>query len=337
MKLFISFILFLLSFHLHAQSMDLGYMEIEINKETGIIKTLFDFNPKSLGNPDLPFHQTLGRSFWKTGANRCQWKNTFTQVLSADQVKVGADAFCPEMKSDLQLDLSFLKYLSSYRIVGRILNDGIESTFVSAKNQRILKIAPQHNQSFGHFVYRGAEHIGATFKMSEGGDHLLFILALVFTGGSFIQIFKAITGFSLGHSISLLLATYGIITVPGNLIGPAIALSIIYIVLEGFVRKKYEHRFWLACILGLVHGFGLASALQGLHLSSARLFEALLAFNAGVELGQVMIIAMIVPLLFFIKKYSRYYRQFQRSSALLVLMVGCYWLVERTYLLKNDF
>lgn len=337
MNIFISFVLFILCFQLHAQSMDLGYMEIEINKETGIIKTIFDFNPKSMGNPDLPFHQTLGRNFWKTGASRCQWKNTFTQVISADQVKVGADAFCPEMKSDLQLDLTFLKYLPTYQIVGRILNDGIESTLVLVKNQRILKIAPRNNQSFSQYFHMGVEHIGASFKMREGSDHVIFILALVFTGGSFIQIFKAITGFSLGHSISLLLATFGIITVPGNLIGPAIALSIIYVVLEGFFRKKYEHRFWLACALGFVHGFGLASALQGLHLSSARLLEALLAFNAGVELGQIMIIAMIVPLLFLIKKYSRYYRQFQRSSALLVLIVGCYWLVERTYLLKNNF
>lgn len=322
--------------------LDLGYLEIEVDKDTGIIKTVFDFNPLTLGNPSQAFHHTLGKKFWKSGHFKCQWRNIKTQVLSSDQIKVSAESYCPQLNSDLSLDLDFLsKTAATYRIIGRIINNGVESTFIADSAHREVLVSKNNEKSFGNFVYMGSEHIGATpnqwvgvngFKLPAGIDHVLFILALMFTGGSFLQTIKTISGFTIGHSISLILATTGLLTIPASIIEPAIALSIVYVATEGFLLKKGHNRILIAVFFGLIHGFGFASALQGLKLSVGKMAAALVGFNLGVELGQIIIILLFIPFIYLVKKYSNYHLQITRFATFAVMIVGSYWFVQRTFL-----
>ncbi|MFA6235965.1 MAG: HupE/UreJ family protein [Bacteriovorax sp.] len=322
--LFVFFILFITKTPAFAS--DLGYLEIEVNKEAGIIRTMLEFNPASLGLKALQFHNTLGKSFWKMGTTRCPWRNISSKTLSYNLVKVSADAACPEIKSEITLDLSFLQQASAgYRIIGRIRNDGQESTFLAGKSERNVKISPVPDRSFGHYVYSGAKQIGATLS-------ILFIITLVVTAGSLMEIFKTVVGFSLGTSLSLLLALFGVISIPARFIEPAIAMSIVFLAAEGILRKKTLHRFWLASGFGLIHGFGFATGLSSLPLSLFELMKAFIGFNMGLEIGQLLIIIMIVPFIIFIKKYSNYHHQFMRGTSALLFVVGCYWIVERAIL-----
>lgn len=342
MKYKIIFLIMFFSLSVHARLNDLGYMEVIINKEAGTISTSLDFNPKMLGNPVLPFHSTLGKSFWRMGALRCEWRNTASEIISDERIKVSGIAVCPEIKSELKFDLLFLKNGPDfYRILSRVQNDGEESILIYSKKKYNMRLTPRIEHSFTHFIHMGAEHIGATpgqwfsssgLKMPKGIDHVLFILALIFTGGSFIQTIKSITGFTIGHALSLLVSIFGLVSVPASLIEPAIALSIVYVAATAFLSRRPQSKFWPAALFGIVHGFGFAATLTSLKLPFGKTLEALIGFNLGVEMGQLIIFMMIIPLLLLIKKYSNYHPQFMRSSALGVLIIGCYWFIERAIL-----
>lgn len=341
---YLLFILFLMA-HVsivNAKSIEFGFLEIDVDKENGTIKTVFDFNPTVLGNPALPFHQTIGKTFWKSGSTKCTWRNTSAEILSDEQAIVTGIAVCPEIKSDLSLDLAFMQRAPvGYKILGRINNDGIESTFISTRIQKDIRINPTVDQTFSHYVTMGMAHIGAApsewisakgLKLPMGFDHVLFILALILTGGTLIQTFKAVTGFTIGHTITLLLGILGPFALPGHFIEAAISLSIIYVAVEGIIKKRPEHRFLIGLVLGLVHGLGFASAIPMLNLSRGTMTEALMGLNVGVEIGQVIIVLMILPLLLLMRRYSNYHQQFIRSSAFGVLILVCYLFVERTFL-----
>lgn len=333
----------LFSGNLFAKNMDFGYLEIEVDKEAGTVLTRLDYNPTKLGNPLLPFHTTLGKSFWKMGGANCQWRNTKNEIIAHDQAIVSATAICPEIKSVLALDLAlFFRAPVNYKILGRVINDGEETLFISTLGQRVVRIVPKIDKSFSHFVYLGAESIGVSpkvwisqngLKFPAGIDHILFIAALVITGGSFFQTAKSIMGFTLGHSLTLILATLGILTIPHNLVEPAIALSIIFVAAEGSLKQRPTQKFLLSLIFGLVHGFAFASVLVNYQTAKHGHTSALVGFNLGIELGQLFVILMIVPIIYLIKRYSIYQRTLLRSSSLGVLILGVWWFVERTAIL----
>lgn len=328
-----------MSFSLSARTMDFGTLDIEINKSTATIKTTFNFDPAILGSPSLLFHNTLGRSFWRSGSARCQWRNIDTQTLSDEEVVVSATATCPDMKSDLYLDLALLNRAPNhYKIFTRINNNGIESTMLSSKFAKDIRIVPLVDRSFGHYITVGMAHIGAIpqqWAFNDGEkhpyrvDHVLFILALLFTGGTFLQTFKSVAGFSIGHSITFMLGTFGVFTLSQGTIDFAIVLSILIVASLGIFQKKPEHRFSLGLLFGLVHGFSFAQALAKMELSREVLISAFVGVNMGLLLGQVFIIALALPLFLMFKRYSNYYPQLLRGSSVGVFLVGCYWLVER--------
>jgi hypothetical protein len=339
---FLILLLFGWSISVYSHPLDLGYLEINVDKDSGLILTTFDFNPAAFGNPSQAFHKTLGKNFWKSGNYKCQWGNVKTQIISSRRIKVSAESFCPEIKSDISLSLNFLTQVAStYKIIGRISHNGVESTFIADKIHHDILVSKNIEKSFGNFVYMGAEHIGAKsrqwlggngLKLPAGIDHILFIIALIFTPGSFLQTVKIISGFTIGHSIALILATTGLMAIPAFIIGPAIALSIVYIASEGFLLRKGHNRILIAVFFGLVHGFGFASALHGLKLSVEKMAQALVGFSLGVELGQIIIILLIIPFIYLIKNYSNYHIQFTRFATFAVMIVGSYWFVDRTFL-----
>jgi hypothetical protein len=173
------------------------------------------------------------------------------------------------------------------------------------------------------FIVMGAEHI------LGGPDHLLFLLALLALAKGFWPIVRIVTGFTIAHSITLSLAALGIVEIPGSIVEPLIAATIIWVALENLVAPAQTRWRWLiAGVFGLIHGLGFASALTELGLPREAMVRALIGFNIGVELGQLAFVAIVMPPLVWLARPGRLARLPQILSVLVALM-GSVWLVER--------
>ncbi|WP_309680222.1 HupE/UreJ family protein [Polaromonas sp.] len=180
-----------------------------------------------------------------------------------------------------------------------------------------------------------------------GYDHILFLLALLLPsvlvrregqwqaaprlGGAVKEVLKVVTAFTLAHSITLSLAALGIVSLPSRLVESAIAASVIVAALNN-LRGTIEGRRWvMAFTFGLLHGFGFASVLADLGLPQGALVLALVGFNAGVEVGQLAIVAVFLPLAFWLRG-TRFYRVgVLKAGSLLVAMLASWWLAQRLF------
>lgn len=182
------------------------------------------------------------------------------------------------------------------------------------------------------FFALGVEHI------FSGPDHILFILALLLVSPTLKSLIKTLTGFTIAHSITLILSTLGVFTVDARIVDVVVALSIVYVGLENIFLKSTRHRFWVASGFGLVHGLAFAGNLRdaGLPEGSA-LFWSLLSFNGGVEAAQVMICAAAFPLLMLWKRNTEARQKYGglpwpsvvRVASTGVVIAGAYWLLQR--------
>ncbi|HVY38200.1 MAG TPA: HupE/UreJ family protein [Polyangia bacterium] len=136
----------------------------------------------------------------------------------------------------------------------------------------------------------GVEHI------LTGADHLVFLLGLLLVGGGWRPLLGVVTAFTVAHSITLALAALSIFTPSARLVEPAIALSIAYVGIENLFAPDPRHRWRITFAFGLIHGFGFAAALRAIALPRPQIPLALLSFNAGVELGQLAVLAVALPL-----------------------------------------
>jgi hypothetical protein len=177
--------------------------------------------------------------------------------------------------------------------------------------------------SFPGFVQLGIEHI------LTGYDHLVFLLALVVVGLGTKRTVVVASAFTLGHSLSLALSALGVWTPPSSLVEPAIALSVAYVGLENLVAESHERRARLALAFGLVHGFGFASVLTGVSFRGFELLSALAGFNLGVELGQLLVLAALLPLVALVFARPALGRHAMRGVSAGVVLLGALWFVER--------
>ena len=165
-----------------------------------------------------------------------------------------------------------------------------------------------------------------------GPDHILFVIGLLLLGGGLLRLLKIVTSFTVAHSITLALATLGILRPPGKYVEPLIALSIVFVGLDNLRARSGhgDHRMKLAFFFGLVHGFGFASVLQEFGLPQQALAGSLFAFNAGVEIGQACIVALVAPWLIALHGRSpEVAGRVVRAGSWLVSAAGAYWLVQR--------
>jgi hypothetical protein len=161
---------------------------------------------------------------------------------------------------------------------------------------------------------------------------LLFLLGLLLPGGGLLSLFKIVTAFTLAHSVTLALAVLDLVHLPDRLVESVIALSIAFIAAENlFPRATIARRWVVSFAFGLVHGFGFSSALRELGLPSQGLALSLLGFNLGVEAGQAMVVALVLPLLLLLQRTSWEPRMVSASS-LAILIVGRVLFVERLLL-----
>lgn len=202
---------------------------------------------------------------------------------------------------------------------------------------------PSRWQAFRDYCIEGVWHIWI------GYDHVLFLLALLLpsvllrVNGTWLpqprlqaalwNVFGVVTAFTLAHSVTLTLAALGWARLPGALVESAIAASVLLAALNNLLPLIDRARWVMAFAFGLIHGFGFASVLGDMGLPKAAELVALVAFNVGVEIGQLAIVAVAVPLAFALRG-TRFYRVGVRvCGSLAVMLLATYWLAQRTGLM----
>jgi hydrogenase/urease accessory protein HupE len=174
----------------------------------------------------------------------------------------------------------------------------------------------------------GVEHI------LSGWDHLAFLFALLLASARIRSVLAVVTGFTVGHAITLALATLGAVTAPASIVEPLIAASVVVVAAQNLRELRSGtasgHARWpLAATFGLVHGFGFAGALAELQLPRAGLAASLLSFNLGVELGQALVVAAVFPVLILVRRRPRLAAAGLPMGSLAVGCAGLIWLVQR--------
>jgi hypothetical protein len=197
------------------------------------------------------------------------------------------------------------------------------------KRQRMRKLAAMSWQKrFLLFIKAGVQHI-----IPKGLDHILFVLGLFFSSLIFMSLLKQVTAFTLAHTITLALAALGFVEIPAAIVEPLIALSIVWIAVENCVFKKTNK--WRPIIVfgfGLLHGLGFASVLSEYGLPKDDFVPSLLAFNIGVEIGQLSILLAATIVVWFIRKKSWYRKRIQIPASIAIALVGLFWFIERVFL-----
>lgn len=176
------------------------------------------------------------------------------------------------------------------------------------------------------FFFAGMEHI------VTGYDHLCFLLAVVLWATHIWPIVKIVTAFTISHSVTLTLAALELVKLPGNWVETAIAASIIYVALENFYTRRVDGRWKDTFAFGFIHGFGFASGLIELGVPQRAVAPSLASFNIGVEVGQIGVVLIVMPLLLSIDKYVTHRA---RSAKLVyalsgvIALFGAYWMLVR--------
>ncbi|HEY7544202.1 MAG TPA: HupE/UreJ family protein [Blastocatellia bacterium] len=211
--------------------------------------------------------------------------------------------------------------------------DGAIRAFEIHDDAGLVRLDPRWHQSALRFVREGFFHI------LNGIDHLLFLFCLVIPFRRLRPLIVVVTSFTLAHSITLIASAYdlgpdGLWFPP--LIETLIAISIIYMAIENIVRKRIEHRWMIAFGFGLVHGFGFSFALkQSLQFAGSHLVTSLVSFNVGVEIGQLLALALLIPLLNLLFRLVVAERMGTIILSAIVAHTGWHWMLERADRLRQ--
>ncbi len=177
----------------------------------------------------------------------------------------------------------------------------------------------------GRYLVLGFWHI-----VPEGLDHILFVLGLFLLAARWRPLLWQVTAFTAAHTVSLALATLGLVTVPARIVEPLIALSIAYVAVENTLTAELQPwRPVVVFFFGLFHGLGFAGVLAELGLPAGERLAALLSFNAGVELGQLFVLAAAFALLGVLRARPWYRRRIVIPLSLAIAAVGLYWAITR--------
>jgi hypothetical protein len=267
----------------------------------------------------------------------CALVGSSTAPAEEDGVRIDARWECPDAPGRLRMVLGFLDRLPAGHVhvaLLRLPGGMVQRTARAGAPVLEVQAQPGAWAGAGRFLRLGAEHI------FQGADHIAFLIGVLLLGGSFRQLVGIVTAFTVAHSLTLALATLGWVVPPPRLIEPLIALSIVAVAVENLgalreplsaerVRAAIGHRWRLTFAFGLVHGFGFAGALRALELPRALLAPSLLTFNLGVEVGQLVIVALAWPLLRWLRGVGRMWPVGMRWASVAVAGLGAYWLVDR--------
>lgn len=252
-------------------------------------------------------------------------------------------ATCPAPPADLRIRYSlFFDLDPQHKGLARLAGDAPARSLIfsaTAPAHRVAVRAPDGWQQFRDYVREGVWHIWIGF------DHILFLLSLLLPavfrreGGSWRaaerfagaawDTAKVVTAFTAAHSITLSLAALGMVSPPTRWVESAIAASVVLAALNNVWPVFGARRWTMAFAFGLIHGFGFAAVLADLGLPQGALVSALVAFNAGVELGQLAIVMAFLPIAWWLREHWVYRRVVFVAGSLAVAAVAAGWLLER--------
>ncbi len=255
-------------------------------------------------------------------------------------------ATCAASSSTLDVGYRlFAEFDASHRGLLKLSAAGVISTAILAADvpsRPLSLVAPSKAAQFAEYVKEGVLHIWIGF------DHILFLISMLLPAvlvrsrvpgetwtaapdfrAAFWNVFRIVTAFTVAHSITLTLAALGVISLPSRLVESAIAFSVLLAALNNLRPVVVGSLWMLAFAFGLIHGFGFASVLADLGLPQDSLVLALVAFNVGVELGQLAIVAVFLPIAFALRN-TRFYRQLVLvGGSALIAIIAVVWLAER--------
>ncbi|WLI91338.1 HupE/UreJ family protein [Massilia sp. R2A-15] len=257
-------------------------------------------------------------------------------------------AACPAEAATLDVEYKLLFDIDpQHKGLLRLEHGALTSTAIftpDSAHQSLQVDGASRWRQFADYVKHGVWHIWI------GYDHILFLLSLLlpavlvrrdgkWDGGasfhaSFIDVLKIVTAFTLAHSITLSLAALGVLSIASRVVESAIALSVALAALNNIWPLFHGRRALAAFCFGLIHGFGFASVLLDLGLPATSLLLSLVGFNAGVELGQLTIVAIFLPLAFAARRTAFYRNVVLVGGSALIFAIATVWLAERLLNLK---
>jgi hypothetical protein len=192
----------------------------------------------------------------------------------------------------------------------------------AAPEAALVQTRSQVLEVLWHYLAAGIEHI------TGGAEHIAFIVALILWGRRVWPLVGVVTAFTAAHAVTLSLAVLELVVLPPRLVEVFVGVSIVYVAVENFFVRDIRHRWWLAGLFGLVHGFGFASVLRDYGLPRDALLPALAAFNVGVEVGQVAVV-LVAMAAFTALRVGGPRREPNRGFVLAasgaILLLGVYW------------
>ncbi len=311
-----------------------------------------------LAQPRLERYLNQGVSFKQNGSTTAECTISIERMM-LQHLREGPALFlpfsvnCPETISrfslvsiDYQL---FFKQDPWHRGFIRYQSRDIEQQFIASPTNYRFELSESTPSLFsqtGQFITEGIWHIWI------GLDHILFLIALLFPAVFFYQnqlgetalkqrihsrftpmlidTLKIVTAFTLSHSMTLGLAAFEIVTLPSVMVEIAIAASVVFSALLIWLPRWQGFRWQLAFAFGFIHGFGFANVLGDLTLPQESFALCLFAFNVGVELGQLAIVAIVLPLMYCLRNLKVYTQVGIPLAMNMIALLGMFWIIERS-------
>ncbi len=264
----------------------------------------------------------------------CRGEFDQAELTAYDGVAVRLHYRCAQSPLAFRVRLPLLSSLSvGHRHLAAVNSGPSAGSTASATTQVLYESSPEFE--IGVQATSTSDHVaGPLFTLGiehilTGFDLLMFLFGVILVGGRLHNLLLAVTAFTLAHSITLGFATLGFWAPSPNVVEPAIALSIVYVGVENWFVKDASKRWLLTFPFGLIHGFGFAGALREIALPKAQVPLALLSFNLGVETGQLLVLAAVVPVLYWLRRRPWFAQRGMRSASAMVALAGLVWFVQR--------
>lgn len=241
----------------------------------------------------------------------------------------------------------FFDFDSQHKGLLRLQAEGQTHTAAFAADRASQRFELRTASLLTQFLSFGREGI---WHIWIGIDHILFIISLLLPAvltlvrgrwqpahrfaPAFWDVFRVVTSFTVAHSITLSLAALGVISLPSRLVESAIAASVVLAAANNLKPVVGGGRWMIAFLFGLVHGFGFASVLTDLGLPRGALLVALVGFNLGVELGQLAVVSLFLPVAFALRATWLYKRLVMTGGSMVVVIIALVWFVERAWNLR---
>lgn len=337
-------IFFLISQVLYAHPLDMGL--IVLSELDGGIKVRFEMNPNLIAqisdkNSNFSFEKFLELIEISSDVGGCGWLGKpVVDTTGAQSLGIQRECRWAQRPNRLVLHARLWDDVpSSFHLLVRYESSAREKLLTINRDHPKIEweiVRPQ--TTLFSFVWYGLEHIGVTpqqwwtgthVRLPDGIDHILFVIALIISGGGWIEILKMITGFTAGHTITLTFASLGWLHVTSHWIEPFIAFSIAWVAAQSVFQNRNKKHWKTACFFGFVHGLAFASALSEFHLRGGLLLKALVGFNVGVELGQAFIVLLVFPIVYAISLSTKIKKIVIPVANSVIVIVSTYWFMER--------